>query len=201
MKKIHPTQQKLLDILTNNQETPLTIREIQSELELSSTSLVHHHIRQLEKKGYLKKNDNYSNSFEVIKFGNNNIYHLNLYGLAECGPNGRILDGEPVDTIPVSAKLTNCSLESAFLVKASGDSMQPRIHEGDLVIASKSNNVENGNIVVCTYMGKALIKKINLNNDLITLESLNKSYEAILIENDSLHIEGIVKAVLKNSMF
>ena len=45
MKKLHPTQQKLLEILKVQFEDPLTIREIQSKLDLSSPSVVHHHIQ------------------------------------------------------------------------------------------------------------------------------------------------------------
>jgi repressor LexA len=56
MEDLHPIQQKLLDLLSSNSDEPLTIRELQSEVGATSTSVVSHHITQLEKKGFIKKN-------------------------------------------------------------------------------------------------------------------------------------------------
>jgi len=55
-KKLHPTQKKLLDILVKNTDDELSIRDMQEILDVSSTSIVAHHLKQLEKNGYLKKN-------------------------------------------------------------------------------------------------------------------------------------------------
>ena len=53
MKKneLHPVQQKLLSLLIKNSDEPLTVREMQGALSVSSTSVVAHHLTQLEKKG------------------------------------------------------------------------------------------------------------------------------------------------------
>jgi len=50
MKKLHPAQQKILNLMKRQQEYPLSIRELQEELSISSPSVVHHHILQLERK-------------------------------------------------------------------------------------------------------------------------------------------------------
>lgn len=62
------------------------MRELQEELGLASPSVVHHHIQQLEKKGYLKRN--LSNSKDYIVMGNpeKSIVYISKYGLAQCGP-------------------------------------------------------------------------------------------------------------------
>jgi len=52
--KLHDLQIQLLRILTENQDTPLTIRELQEVLGASSTSLVHHHIKKLEDPAIIK---------------------------------------------------------------------------------------------------------------------------------------------------
>jgi repressor LexA len=54
--KIHPLQEQLLKLLAKNKTDQLTIRELQEELAISSTSVVAHHLKQLEKKGLLKRN-------------------------------------------------------------------------------------------------------------------------------------------------
>lgn len=53
---LHPTQQKLLGLIGENLDTPLSQRELQDALGLSSVSIVQHHIKQLEKKGFFRRN-------------------------------------------------------------------------------------------------------------------------------------------------
>ncbi|MCG8569562.1 MAG: HTH domain-containing protein [Spirochaetes bacterium] len=199
MKKLHPTQKKLLEILKANLAEPLTIRELQEILHLSSTSLVHHHIQQLEKKGHLKRNPANSTDYQIINDSEKQITYLNLYGMAQCGPNGRLLDGNPIDRIPISTKILGASGENSFIVEAAGDSMIPKIHAGDLVVAQKTQHADDGTIVVCVNKGKAFIKKIVYQKEEVHLHSLNPAYPPFSADSQSFAIEGIVKSVLTYS--
>ncbi|MCK5062157.1 peptidase S24 [Candidatus Parcubacteria bacterium] len=198
MKKLHHTQEKLLKLLKNNIVEPLTIRELQADLGVSSPSVVYHHILQLEKKGYLRRNPGNPQDYQILADGpDKKIAFLNLYGMAQCGPNGSMLDGNPTDRIPISTKILGFSSADAFLVRAKGDSMEPKIKGGDLVIVKKGNKPEDGNIVVCVNNGEALIKKIQqIDNDKVFLTSLNQSYKAILADKNNFKVEGIVKGIL-----
>lgn len=193
-KKVHPLQEKLIDILIKNMKDPLTIREIQSRLNLSSTSIVAHHLKQLEKKGYLKRNAHNPRDYLVLnKTPDEPIAYLNLYGLAHCGPRGSILDGSPIDKIPISTRLIDFPASEAFMVKAKGDSMAPKINDGDLVVVRKTNNAENGDIVVCTNNEEALIKRIKKGREIILI-SLNQEYEPFVASSD-FRMEGVVRSV------
>jgi len=66
MKKLHDTQCKLLDLLVANVADPLTIRELQKELGLSSTSVVFHHLQALENKGFLVRNPQNPKEYIII---------------------------------------------------------------------------------------------------------------------------------------
>lgn len=200
MKKLHPTQVKLLEIFKSNVDYSLTIREMQDILNLSSTSVVHHHILQLEKKGLLRRdNDNFTN-YKIVSDDNSELTYLDLYGLVECGPNGRIVDSNPLDRIPVSNKMFNFDLSECFLVKANGDSMEPKIYNGDIVLAKRSNFIESGKIAICVNNEKALIKKVKQVDDEIHLLSLNKRYSHIVADRENFFVEGIVKSVLTNAI-
>lgn len=197
--KLHPTQTKLLSLLSANITSPLTIRELQDELSLSTPSLVHHHIQQLEKKGYLRRNPSNPQDYQVVSPDSEPerlIAYVNMYGLAECGPNGSVLTGDPLERVPLSTKLLGFKSEDAFLVKARGNSMAPKINEGDLVIAKKAKDAPNGSIVVCVNSGKALIKKIQKMGDSVLLVSLNEAFEPFIADNEDFHIEGIVKGYI-----
>jgi len=194
MKKLHQTQLKLLELLKRNIDDPLTIRELQDRLNISSPSVVHHHILQLEKKGYLRRNPSNSKDYQVLAdHPEKNVTFLNLYGLAECGPNGSILDGDPVDRIPISSKILGFPSSEAFIVKAKGNSMSTKINDGDLVIARKADDADNGDIVVCVNAGMALIKKIQKGTQTI-LVSINPAYEPF-VANPDFRIEGVVRGV------
>lgn len=194
MKNLHPVQQKLIKILKKNLTDPLTIRELQKELGASSPSVVHHHIQQLEKKGYLRRNPSNPKDYQILADSpEKKITYINLYGLAQCGPKGSILDGSPVDRIAIASQILGFPSSEAFMVKAKGDSMTPKINNGDLVIARKAKNAENGSTVVCINNGEALIKKIQKGKEII-LVSTNSSYEPFVAGED-FRIEGIVRGV------
>ena len=194
---LHDKQIELIELLKKYKDNPLTIRDIRDELNLSSTSLVHHHITQLEKKGYLKRNPSNPRDYQILSDAEKPISYLNLYGFAKCGPEGIDLSGNPVDRIPISSKLIPFSIQDACLVKALGDSMEPRIHEDDLIITKKQPTAENGDIIVCVLEGKSMIKRYSKKENIV-LESLNRNYFPIVVnpENDNFRIEGIMRGII-----
>lgn len=194
--KLHKTQQKLLKLLEKNIYNPLTIRELQEELGISSPSVVQHHIQQLEKRGLLKRNPSNPKDYQVLNTAEKPVVYLNLYGLAQCGPGGSILDGSPIDKIPIASKILKFSAKEAFVVRAKGDSMEPKIKQGDLVIAKRTSEAENGDLVVCVNDEEALIKKYFKQSNGILLQSINPRYEPFIAADD-FRIEGIVKNIFQ----
>ena len=199
MDDLHKNQVSLLKLLEQNIESPLTIREIQNALDFSSPSVVAHHIQQLEKKGYLKRNPNNPRDYQVFMTPEKEIVVLHQYGNAQCGPNGSILDGNTVDKIPIASKLIKFPANEAFIVSAKGDSMEPRIHEGDLLIIQKMSSPNNGEIVVCVFGEEVLVKKFFHQDNRIILISINsEKYPPVPVyEHDYLKIEGVVRNIIK----
>ena len=201
MKKLHSTQEKLLEILKSSIEDPLTIRELQETLDVSSTSVVAHHLKQLEKKGYLKRNPHNPKDYQIIGDSPEKlITYINLYGLAHCGPDGSILDGDPEERIPISSRLITFPTAEAFMVKAKGDSMEPKIHEGDLIIVRKTNVADNGSIVVCVNDGESMIKKLQKENGNVILQSINNQKYPPFIATDDFRVEGEVRSVMTSRL-
>lgn len=200
MKILSLQQKKLLGLLACTLDDPLTIREIQAKMGFSSTSVAVHHIRQLQKKGYLRRDPHNPRNYEIVSGAPEKpIVYLNLFGLAQCGSRGSILDGNPIDRIPVSTRLLSFSSRDAFMVKAKGDSMEPRIFEGDYVIAKKTDAVSSGVLVVCVNDEEAMIKKYHRKDSQIFLTSLNAQYAPILASDD-FRIEGEVRGVISSKL-
>jgi repressor LexA len=197
VKELHPNQLKLLKILKDNVRDPLTIRELQDRLNMSSPSVVVHHIRQLESKGYLRRNPSNPQDYQVLAAPDKAIAYINLYGSAACGPQGSILDGTPLDHVPIASKLLGFKASEAFMVKAKGKSMMPKIQEGDLVIARKAFHAASGSLVVCINDGEVLIKQVQTEGNKTILISLNPEFAPFLSSKD-FRIEGIVKSIFSS---
>jgi len=196
-KNLHPIQKLLLDVLKKNIDDPLTIRELKDVTDASSTSVVHHHLLQLEKKGYLRRNPSNPSDYQVLAdTPERKITYLNLYGLATCGPHGSILDGTPIEKIPISSKILGFASSEAFMVKATGDSMEPAISNGDLVIARKTNQAKDKDFIVCVNDGEALIKQFKKEDDNVILISVNSSKYSPFLAKEDFRIEGVVKSII-----
>src|SRR3989344_6702122 len=173
---LHPKQQQLYELLLKNSEG-LTLDAMREELEVSSINTVVHHLTQLEKKGYIRRNGA-GGQIEVLPAPVQDIVYLTLYGLVKCGPDGFFNDDNVIDRIPFPAKRLRVNAES-FLVEAKGDSMEPLIHDSDLVLVDKSP-VGNGDTAVVVYDGGAVLKKVYEQGENVILQSLNPKVEPII---------------------
>ncbi|MBU4311196.1 MAG: helix-turn-helix domain-containing protein [Candidatus Omnitrophica bacterium] len=197
--KLTSIQNKLLKLLQANLDEPLSYRDLARNLDVISTNTVAYHLKKLERYGYLKRDPYNPRNYQVLGTSETGITYLNMYGLARCGPNGSLLDGNPVDRISISTRLIPCRASEAFLVKAKGDSMEPRIHSGDVVLARRQQTANDGEVVVCVNNGEVLLKKFVRNNGSPLLISLNQAYNPIVAKND-FHVEGIVKSIMYSAV-
>lgn len=91
--------------------------------------------------------------------------------------------------------------ENTLAIKVVGNSMYPKIEDGDLIAVRKQSDFENGQVVVVLIDGEeGLVKKIYQDKNKITLVSFNPEYpDKVFIgeEINRLSIVGVVKQVIK----
>lgn len=192
---LHPKQQKLYELLLSRKgDDALTLDDMREELGEEWINTVVHHLRQLEKKGYIRRQGE-SGQIEVLSAPVRDIVYLNLYGTVGCGP-GFFNDGNVRDRIPLPAKQFRVSGDS-FLVQARGDSMEPLVHDGDLVLVDRSP-VANGDTAVVVHGKGAVLKKFYVENQYIILQSLNPKYEPIVASPDDVQPVGVARGVVRN---
>ena len=63
-----------------------------------------------------------------------------------------------------------------------GDSMEPRYHDGDVALIQLGYDNIHGGIYAVDYDGESYLKKVFFENDRIRLVSLNKKYDDIIID-------------------
>lgn len=199
MKALHPKQTELLEILKTNISDPLTMEELAERLNVSGKSVVFHHIKQLEKKGYLKRNPANPRDYIILKDPERNVIYLKMYGMAKCGPEGTILDGQPTRIVPVDPSMIYFPACKGFMVEAKGDSMESLISPKDWLIVEQNHQPKNKDVVVCVNNGEVLVKRFTQDRENVILESENPHYTPIIADKTSFHVEGIVRSIIKRS--
>lgn len=90
---------------------------------------------------------------------------------------------------------------ATFTLTCCGDSMEPRIKDGDLVAIRSQPTVENGEIAAVRIDCEATLKHVYLYPDKIILQPENPSYPPIVKIGDEMndvHIEGKAVGLCRN---
>ena len=73
--------------------------------------------------------------------------------------------------------------EASFAVKISGDSMEPLIHDGDIVFVHLQAELASGEIGIFSYNGESFCKVWDNRTGIPKLVSLNKNYPPIYLKS------------------
>lgn len=98
-----------------------------------------------------------------------------------------------------SSELT-APAEEYFVLRVKGDSMYPKLLDGDLVLVRRKTNIESGKIAVVLYNGEeATLKKVNYvyGQDWLELLPINPEYKAKRIEGAELEQCRVLGEVVK----
>lgn len=87
-----------------------------------------------------------------------------------------------------------------FYLVVRGDSMEPRIQDGDLALVHKQPTLDNGDLGVLVYGdGEGTLKKFVVRGNAVVLHPFNPAYEDLVLrgeELEQLHVVGkVVKTV------
>lgn len=117
---------------------------------------------------------------------------------------GRVAAGIPIAAIEETIDWEDIPSEMAkdgeyFGLRIKGDSMSPRIMEGDTVIVRRQSDAESGDIVIALVNGDdGVCKRLRKTKSGIMLISLNPAYEPLVFDHkdiDSIPVSIIGKVV------
>ena len=146
-----------------------------------------------------------------------NVTHAYLMGLEEDVPVnalpmpdmarvprvGRIACGEPItaeENIEAYDE-TPQNWHADFTLLCVGDSMSPKIEDGDLVAIRKQSEVINGQIAAVRIGDEATLKQVFLHDDYIELRPINPAYASFIRRRDEMNeirIEGKAVGLLRS---
>lgn len=114
-----------------------------------------------------------SNIFCVM--GSQNIYNVPVFERVSAGFGAYACD-EVIDYIPVVIK-NSADVDDTISIKVKGDSMFPKIEDGDIIIVRRQTSVDSGDIAVVLLDGdEGLVKVVVYGSTWIELRSFNEDY-------------------------
>jgi repressor LexA len=192
-------QAKILDYIrdvTRARSYPPSVREIGEAVGLSSSSTVHNHLNQLERRGLIRRDPSKSRTVQLVNAPRpaapDNLVRVPVVGNVAAGM--PILAEQNIeDHVVLSSELAR---EGWFFLRVRGDSMvNAGILQGDLVLVRPQAEAPNGTIVVAMVEGDATVKRLQRMPTEVRLIAENPDYQPIVSRDVTL--VGVVKGVLR----
>lgn len=203
---------RYIQVFVDDNGYPPAIRQIQDELEISSTSVVAYNLKALETKGLLKREGKVSRGIRIsstaaAKVNNRVSGQVPLLGVITAGqPLPDPEDTNPGEAEQIDVPETVASterLQDVYALRVRGYSMiDALINDGDLVLLRYQQTAENGQMVAARIEDEnAVTLKLFYNEgSRIRLQPANVTMEPIYVNPTNLRIEGRVVGVIR-SMF
>jgi SOS-response transcriptional repressor LexA len=114
------------------------LQQIAEGLGLKSVSTVHVHIKKLIEQSFLVRQ---GRKLILTNRDTNEFTPLPFYGYAQCGDNDIFAEENIVDYISMPTRVLPTPTKDLFLMKSKGDSMEPAICDGKLLLLKKTNEM------------------------------------------------------------
>lgn len=139
-----------------------------------------------------------SSNAEIISTGEN-IYKIPLFNSVSAGF-GAYACSDIVDYIPLYIN-NPVDVPEMLCIKVEGNSMYPKIEDGDIIVVRKQDSVDSGSIAVVLVDGEeGFVKRVVYDNETIELQSINPEYEPKIFKGrDVLRVRvvGLVRQIIK----
>ena len=196
---------------------PPTIREIGDHMGIKSTNGVNDHLKALERKGYLERQDAKSRALRPVCDADGQPFEEASSSPSDGGefdePTtsvpvvGRIAAGRPIPAIEHAEEILRISEgmlggsrragDPVFALVVNGDSMiEDGIFDGDYIFVRSQHDAPDGEIVAAMVDGEATVKRIYREGDRVRLQPSNASMEPIYIHSHEARETAILGRVV-----
>ena len=195
---------------------PPSIREIGEKVKISSTSVVNYYLEQLEKKGYIERDNRVSRGMRLTEKVNevlqvtSDMLHIPILGpiaagipLPELEPGVNYFTDNEAEAVDIARSLLPPKEKgnSLFALEVKGDSMiDAMINDGDIVVMKQASEARNGEMVAVWLPreNEATLKYFYKEKERFRLEPANPTMKPIFIKKtEPLEIKGKVVMVIR----
>jgi repressor LexA len=210
MKDLSRRQRAILEFIEQfliENDYPPTIRDIQRELAISSTSVVDYNLKVLEARNDIRRNKNISRGIELVgrASGRRNIVTVPVIGQIAAGmpiPVPGDLEGsEALETIELSGDLVPDGGRDLFALRVKGHSMvDALINDGDIVLLRRQETCENGETVAVWLRDskETTLKRFYLEGDRVRLQPANVTMDPIFTRASNVQVQGKLVTVVRS---
>ena len=204
MKELTKRQSEVLSIVKKCIDTtgmPPTRIELAEKLGVKSANAAEEHLKALAKKGAIEILKGTSRGIRIIPTEADEPEELGLPLI------GMVAAGEPIlaqEHIESHYKVDPALFhpQADFLLRVQGESMKDiGIMDGDLLAVHKTQNINNGQVVVARIEDDVTVKRFYQDGQHITLKAENTRFNPIKVdlEYQSFDIEGIAVGVIRTA--
>ncbi|HZY58773.1 MAG TPA: transcriptional repressor LexA [Candidatus Binataceae bacterium] len=193
-------QKQLLDYLNNyigQFGYAPTLQEIGGYFGLSSLATIHKHLKNLEGKGFIKRQWNHSRALEMVDQAvRGAARELQMLGVVAAGtPIESVENGESI-TVPDEF----IKRQNTFCLRVRGESMiDEGIRDNDYIIVEGRETASDGETVVALVNGEATVKKFYREHDgRIRLEPANVTMQPIFAAEEDVRVRGVVVGLMRH---
>ena len=204
MHKLTARQKAVLEYIGDSIQArgyPPTLREIGNHLGIRSTNGVNDHLRALERKGYLTREDMKSRTLRLMKTpdGKPSSRPPAANDNLAAGALSEAIE-HPEDTVHIDRMLIG-GQRDVFGLRVTGESMiEAGIFDGDFVFVRKQLTANRGEVIIALVGDEATCKYYYPEREHVRLQPANKDMAPILIpKNDwrSTQVLGVVVGVYR----
>lgn len=124
------------------------------------------------------------------------IYKIPVFASVSAGF-GTYAEDNIIDFIPLVID-NPYDVEDTIAIRVKGDSMYPKIEDGDLIVVRRQESVDSGDVAVMLLDGdEGLVKRVIYGETWIELHSFNPEYKTRRFDNEEVLRLRVVGKVLK----
>lgn len=210
MKDLSRRQRAILDFIgrfIDESGYPPTIRDIQSELGISSTSVVDYNLKVLESRNLIRRNRNISRGIELVGRSHlrHNVIQIPVIGQIAAGQPipvpGDLEGAEWVESVELGGDLVPDHGRGLFALRVKGHSMvDALINDGDIVVLRPQETCENGETVAVWLKDQkeTTLKRFYLEGDRVRLQPANVTMEPIFTSASNVEVQGRLVSVVRS---
>ena len=204
-KPLTETQQRIFDFIRSyiqDNGYPPAIRDIGDAFDIKSPNGVMCHLRALQKKGYIHRDE----KNEKEKRGGR-ARAITIPGVTSGGFSlpllGVVAAGKSIEAVEQNDRLEMKDLfgqNNLYVLKVRGTSMiDSQIADGDFVVIKRQEQADNGEKVVAMVDKAMTLKKFYKRKDHVRLEPCNSTMDPIIVDptKENVSVLGVLVGVIR----
>lgn len=181
-----------------------TVRDIARGCNISTPSVVQHHLNKLESQGHIHRDPEVFRSIQLVERKREAISRVPLLGTIAAGkpipvPTSDTWTSIPEETLQLTDEVTR-GKKGIYALRVKGFSMiDALVGDGDIVLVQQTSTVEDGEVaaVWLKIEQEVTLKEVYHEAGRIRLQPANKQMEPMYYQPEDVEIQGKVIGVLR----